>query len=364
MRRSLEPQKFESCTMSPMSRKQWGHGNIYVRGRVWWIYYSDHGRMVRESSGSRQRKDAEALLKRRLAAVSQGRHKEIQNTTVDELLDDLLADYAVNDKRVDWARIVVGHLRPHFGRYRAASVGTALVNSYIERRKRLGRSNATINRELAILRSAYYMGLRSDPPKVDRVPMISKMKEAPARKGFFEAGDFYAIAKHLPPDIRDVATFARIVGCRRSEILAIQWGQVDFRARMVRLESGETKNDEPRIVPMNQALYAMLWKRKRERDEKWPDSPWVFSRSGSPIKSFKASWEAACTKAGLTGRAARLFHDLRRTAVRNMIRVGIPEKVAMRISGHKTRSVFDRYHIVDERDLADAGKMLDQVGEM
>lgn len=347
-----------------MSRKQWGHGNVYLRGRIWWIYYGDHGRMVRESSESQKREKAEDLLKRRLAAVTHGERVESVNVTVDELLDDLITNYTVNGKSLDWAKIVVNHLRPHFGRYRAAKIGTAQVNAYIQKRKGLDRSNGTINRELALLRSAFYMGMKNDPPKVSRVPFISKLKEAPARKGFFEPAEFHSVAKHLPADIRDVATFARIVGTRRSEILEIQWPQVDFAARSVRLEGGETKNDEPRVLPMTAALYEMLWKRKASRDAKWPNSPWVFSRQGQPIKSFKAAWEKACVAAKINGRAARMFHDLRRTAVRNMIRAGVPEKVAMRISGHKTRSVFDRYHIVDERDLAEAARMLDKLGDL
>lgn len=287
-----------------------------------------------------------------------------EKLTISVLLDDLVADYRINGKRVDWCELVVRtHLKPFFGNVLAARLTTDLARKYIGARQTKGIANATVNRELALLRRSLNLGRMSTPPKVSKVPFIPKLEENNVRKGFFEDAQYRALLRELPEELKPVLSFAYYTGCRRGEILNLQWSQVDLTHKIVRLEPGTTKNDEARIIPLVSDLLTALGEQKRARDAQHPNCDWVFSREGEQIRSFKAAWAAACVRAGLVdsdGEPTKLFHDLRRTGVRNLVRAGVPEAVAMRISGHKTRAIFDRYNIVSETDLTDAAEKLDQ----
>jgi len=157
-------------------------------------------------------------------------------------------------------------------------------------------------------------------------------------------------------------TFAYITGWRKSEISSLKWYQVNFDTGRVILNPATTKNDDGRVFPFTQELRGLLMQQKEETErlQRQKDMliPWVFHREGKPIGDFRKAWTTACKKAGVPG---RIPHDFRRTAVRNLVRAGIPERVAMQMTGHKTRSVFERYNIVSEGDLDAAAKRLDEV---
>lgn len=135
----------------------------------------------------------------------------------------------------------------------------------------------------------------------------------------------------------------------------LNWSQVGLEQDIVRREPGDTKNDEGRTVYLDDELKEIFNNQWKNRKKNKKLIPYVFQgKDGKDrIKDFRFAWKEACKNARI---GKRLFHDFRRTAVRNMVRAGIPEVVAMMISGHKTRSVFDRYNIVNEDDLKLAAK--------
>ena len=193
--------------------------------------------------------------------------------------------------------------------------------------------------------------------KVYVAPSFPHLAERNVRKGFVEDAQYDVLAKACAAVglwLRAMFEVAYNFGWRVSELQNLRVRQIDLSARTIRLEPGETKNDEGRTVVMTGLVYALL---QQCVAGKQPDD-YVFTRSGHrPINDFRGAWAKVCTEAKLP---ALLFHDLRRTAVRNMVRRGIPERVAMTTSGHKTRSVFDRYNIVSESDLKEAAAKLER----
>ena len=337
-------------------------GSIYKRGKVYWVKYYRNGKGYRESSGSTKQSDAKRLLRIREGDSARGIPvtPRVGRARFDELAQDMVDDYLANRKRTvrDLQTRIDRHLSPSFSGRRAASITTADIRKYITKRQAEGAANAGINRELSVIRRAFNLAMQSG--KMMHKPHIPMLKENNIRTGFFEFEQFRSLHKHLPDYLKPFVHFAYITGWRRSEISGLELRQVDFEAGRVFLDPGTTKNDDGRQFPLTQELRELLKRQKdhtlRFQRERGKVIPSVFHRQGRPIGDFRKAWRTACKKAGLPG---RIPHDFRRTAVRNLVRAGIPERVAMQMTGHKTRSVFERYNIVSEGDLDAAAKRLD-----
>lgn len=374
-------------------------GELRRRGKVWWVRYYRNGQRHEESSGSDKKGVAVDLLRIREGDIAKGApvSAKIGRLRFDEAAADVVNDFTVNGKRsLDVVRRRIDkHLRPFFGGRKMASITTADVRAYVaerhkatevvsrgyvrkrkdgteisipeRRREAAGASNAEINRELATLKRTFVLAVQAG--KLLHRPHIPMLREDNVRTGFFEPEQYAAVMAHLPEALQPVIEFSYVTGWRiESEVLPLEWRQVDFRAGEVRLDAGTTKNREGRVFPMTDDLRRLLEAQHEAHSalrKAGHLTPWVFWRMvakgrGGPqaprrITSFGKAWKVACVAAGCPG---RIPHDLRRTAIRNMVRRGLPERVAMKLTGHKTASVFARYDIVSDGDLTLAAERL------
>jgi len=257
-----------------------------------------------------------------------------------ELFDDLVRDYEVRGKAtLDF----LSHLKPvkeYFSDMRAVDVTEEIIDRFISSCLAEGKSPGTINRETPLLGRA--LRLAVERKRIAAAPKVRRLPGGVVRSGFFERPEFEAEAHNLPADLQDFARFGYLTGWRKGEIASLQRTDVDIQGRIIRLRGENAKNGEPRKVALEGELWDIV-DRRLKAGEVITESgvkinPSLFHReNGSPVKNFRRAWATACKKAGIK---KMLFHDLRRTAVRNMVRAGVSESVAMKISGHKTASVF------------------------
>jgi len=339
-----------------------GSGSIFKqrRSRIWWVKYYRSGRYFRESTGTPDRVKAKKFLAKRLAEIATGTFNglEVERVTITELADGFLRDYKVNGRRslddveARWRL----HLQPFFASMRAASVTSDLIARYVDERQKEGVASSTINRELAALKRMYRLGLASTPPKVYRVPAFPHLVEDNVRTGFLEDAQHIKLIEGSELWFRAMVEVGRTYGWRIGELRDMKVMQVNLLNRTIRLEPGTTKNGEGREVSMTKAVYELLGGCIRGKGA----DDYVFARAdGKRVKDFREQWRNACVTAGVPN---LLFHDLRRTAARNLRRAGVAEGVIMKIGGWRTRSVFERYAIIAQSDIKDAMLKLEAQG--
>ncbi len=327
-------------------------GRVYQRGTTWWLDFSRHGRRYRmPAETATSEREALDILDARREEVRQGGRPDIERTRFDQLAERLRLHYEAQGSRTrSVARIQqsAAHLASFFGSATAREIPDRL-DAYIVSRRREGAKPATIRLELWVLGRMFKVA------KLPR-PELPTIEVRNVRQGFFEEGDLRSVVGHLPADLRPLVLFGFLTGWRKGECVSLRWAQVDFKAGTVRLEPGTTKNGQGRVFPFGAyPELAQVLRTQREATSALERAtgqivPLVFHRQGRPIKDLDDAWRRACREAKVPG---RLFHDLRRTAVRNLERARVPRSVAMKLTGHLTESVYKRYAIVSEADLAE-----------
>jgi integrase len=241
-----------------------------------------------------------------------------------------------------------------------------------------GVSNATVDHDFTYLKSALLHEYKKTPSRVLKVPHIPKSREDSVRKGFLEFDGYEKVLVDLPRSLKCMFVVAYHIGNRKGVLLELKWTQVDFENDFIRFTRLQNRKPVPVAAPIYGDMREWLTRQKAFRDRHFPKCEHVFfwyptdceidpilktghggrrSEPGAPIRSFYESWDKAVANAGYPD---LLFHDLRRSAVRNMIeKVGLSEKKAMEISGHKTRSMILRYDIVSLADVKESGEKMD-----
>ena len=327
----------------------------FRRGQVWWAAYYQDGQERRESSKSRDRKDAVRLLRQRVGEVASGavQHVAAPETEIapsravlmHDLFDLQEGHFRLNGCKSSANGVALKRLRRRFAGYSTRTCTALAISNYMADMQREGRKPATINREIAVLRSAFRLGYRHD--LVRRVPSIQLLSQLGVRNDFFTREEIDTLLPWLPQYLQDPVLFGFLTGWRKGEITGLRWSNVSRSAAVIRLDPEQDKARTIRVLALDGELASIIERRWRARQAGQTLADRVFHRGGSPLGDFRSAWGTACRRAGLVH---RVFHSLRRSAARNMSLMGIPEKVIMAIMGHKTRVMFDRYNIVTEAD--------------
>ncbi|HWR14961.1 MAG TPA: site-specific integrase [Terriglobales bacterium] len=374
-----------------------GNGRVFTRkgSSYFWIGYYAHGKEQREvarhvRTGDKleamddNRQQAERFLKHRLGEVVAEKHggysfvgPSQMRVTVGDLLDSLKSDLELRGKWNDRVDSTVKKVREKFGTWKAVEATSEVVADWQLALREDEYRDATINRFCQILGQAFKLGI--ERKRVSTVPIIKHLSEVGnERKGFFSESEIRSVITHLPDYLKDFILFAYITGMRRGEIKSLRWSDVHEDAITLRPEN--SKNGEARTIPLEGELEELIERCKEARKIKQKDgsvlvSEYIFHDKGQVIGEFRKAWATACCMAGVgtlvcpscggqidanykcepCGKeykreqlryTGRIVHDLRRCAARNLLAAGVPQAVAMKITGHKTDSMFRRYAIV------------------
>jgi len=334
--------------------RQRGDGRTFLRGSVYWCAFYVDGKEHRESCETDNPKKAEKFLRDRLKAVhvhQADRSKPFitvgdRKRTIADLMDALKTNFELREKDSPQNLPNIKRVKDDFGDIRATHLTTEAIADYIRDQLSGGYAKATINRITQVLRQGYALA-ELPAPKVVRLDESDNV-----RRGYFGEAEIRAVIANLPFELADFTLFGWHTGMRKGEIASLRWEDMD--GDVIVLAGKNAKNNENRQIPCVGELADLIARRSAARSVKVGDTVMlcdlVFHRNGEPIREFRKSWARACKKAGVR----RLFHDLRRSAVRDMTRAGVSQNVAMSISGHKTIAMFKRYDIVDVSDQRQA----------
>lgn len=340
-----------------MKKRPRGSGRVFQRYHVnaagervlnrWWIEYAFNRQPRREGSWATEREAYDALAER----TTQIRHGSFSAEAVTLTVAGALAEWDAHlvdqrAKSLDKFRSRIRCLTEGLGRYRIRELTPPIFRAYTKRRQEAGAADGTLNLEMGCLVSAFNLAIRQG--RIAVKPHVPRPPASPARSGFVEVETFDRIHAKLPAPYADLVEFLYLSGWRSTEAKTLTWAHVFLREQEIRLDT--SKNGKRRLLVLTGRLGELLRHRLTLRVL---SSPYVFHRDGKPVShALMDRWKAACAEAEAPG---LIIHDLRRSAIRNMIRAGVNQTVAKTITGHRSDTVFERYNITTSDDQRRAG---------
>ncbi len=347
-------------------RRPHGTGSVFLRpgSSVYYAQFTDHGRRYCVSTGETSIKKAEDVLKDKIASVRSGKYlgPTAEKVTVEELVQDALTDQIVNgnkdtvNPKLRWEN----HLKGTFGPLKACEVKRALLDRYVKARLEEKASNATIVKELALLKRALNLGVEHEKIYATMVPVFPHLEEKNVREGFPSDEEYTKLKDACRKEgiwLRTMLELAATFGWRKGSLLRMRVSNVDMLAGTVREEGSTTKSGEGNEVKMTPDVRTLLQacivgkqpqdylftRVQTRKSRKRPIEEYTERR----VVDFRSAWGRAAKAAGKTDLH---FHDLCRFAARRLDRAGVGQKTAMAVMGRKTDSIYRRYNVVDHRD--------------
>lgn len=284
--------------------------------------------------------------------------------TVGELFDLALDDATTRNHRSLYdLKSKIKILREAFGPIKIADFNAKSVGPWLNRNKIASKGQTSAPgkladgskvRYLAVIRRAFSLGMKAEPPLCSRVPTLPEFELDNAREGYLSPDEYVRLRDaFMEPHGRLFLVLAYHLGMRRGELLQLKWEQVDLTQKLLRLKGKQTKSKKPRAVPLIGETCEYL---AAALSTKAPACEYVVQYEGRRVRDIKRCWATACRIAALPD---LLKHDLRRTAITNLLATGlVSDTQAMDFSGHRTVAMIDRYNISKDANAIKLGERL------
>jgi len=329
------------------------------------------GKQKHEKSGF-SLEDAKASDGKRKAQKKENRILDIKpdDKTTFSILSKWFLGLEMNKSKAYYSTLTINlnSFNKVFGDMVVGQIRSADIEDYQMKRKAAGKSDSYVDQEVGAARSLINKAFVNGKISGDSLRAFKNVKKllkrnSNARDRILSADEFNQLMNALPFHTRAIVATGYYTGMRKGEVLHLTWDKLDLKNRIISLEAPDTKDREPRTVPICDALYEILEKIPKAIHDKEVHKNRVFLFEGKPIRDIRTALVNACKKVGIPyGRGTKggfIYHDTRHCFNTNMRKAGVPESVIMKITGHSTREMFLRYDSVDKDDKMQAVNKLD-----